>query len=92
MSEPVLNQIASVSNEFTFNTLRKPYFEILFISSDNVYLNIYFYCKLILEESNVNYFYKKIENACHLFRLLIKQQKSDVIKFKNNKLFFESFF
>ena len=81
LSEPILNQVNSISNEFTFNTLRKPHFEILMISSDNVYLSIFFYCKLILEEKNVNYFFKKVDNACHQFKLLVKQQKSDVIKF-----------
>lgn len=80
MSEPMSNQIASVSNMITFNTLIRPNFEILYISSDKIYLSIFLYCKLELEETNLNYYSKKIENACHLFRLLIKQEQSDVNK------------
>ncbi|RNA40848.1 proto-oncogene tyrosine- kinase [Brachionus plicatilis] len=86
MSEPMPNQVSSLSNLIKFNTLKRPHFEILLISSDKVYISIFLYCKLVLEEENVNYYTKKVENACHLFRLLVKPENSDTWEEKNEVL------
>ncbi|CAF0831769.1 unnamed protein product [Brachionus calyciflorus] len=77
-SEPEPNEISSFSNLIKFKTLKRPYFKIDSILSDSVYIDVHLYCKLVIEESNLNFYYKKIENACHLFKVYVKQETGDI--------------
>jgi hypothetical protein len=62
-----------MSNRITFNTLKRPWIEVLKVNHDSVDLRIYLACQIQIIDDDLNYFKKHRVNSCHSYKVLFKE-------------------
>ncbi len=62
-----------MSNQITFNTLKRPWIEVLKINYDSVDIRIFIECEIQITDDDLNYLKKHKENSCKSYKVFAKE-------------------
>jgi len=62
-----------LSNLITFNTLKRPWIEVLKVNHDSVEIRIHLTCEIQIIDDDLNYLKKQKENSCKSYTVFAKE-------------------